>query len=86
MEDKKVWLNAWYDPLASAAVLSNCMTIADLYGDGDYKLVAAICANNPLAKNNVNNQQQQHKLRVYKGKIIIIILTYHFFNRNKHGQ
>lgn len=35
------WLNAWYDPVANIKTLTSCIALADLNGDGDYKLVVA---------------------------------------------
>ena len=34
------WLNAWRDPLIGVKTYSSLMRLADLRGDGDYKLVA----------------------------------------------
>jgi len=35
------WLSAHSEPDASLRVLPSCMSLADLNGDGDYKLVLA---------------------------------------------
>ncbi len=35
------WLHAWHDPVANTKALSNCVRLADLSGDGDYKLLIA---------------------------------------------
>jgi hypothetical protein len=67
-EKNKVWVNAWYDPLATVCVHSACMTFSDINGDGDYKLVIGNSGNNPLLRNN-NTTISSHKLKVYKGMI-----------------
>jgi hypothetical protein len=43
-EDKKqgiIWLNAFHDPVANVKAFSPHMDLADLNGDGDYKLLIA---------------------------------------------
>jgi hypothetical protein len=66
-EKQKLWINAWYDPLANICVHSNCMTFSDINSDGDFKLLVANSGNNPLFR--TNNQDLGHKLKVYKGKL-----------------
>ncbi|KAF0976347.1 hypothetical protein FDP41_004653 [Naegleria fowleri] len=63
-----VWINAWYDPLATVTAMSQCMMFCDINGDGDYKLVAATSGKNPLESKKT---KQTHRLRVYKGTGII---------------
>jgi hypothetical protein len=46
------WLNAWHDPIASVKAFTNCVRLADLNADGDYKLLIA---------------DADKKLKVYKG-------------------
>lgn len=68
-EKPKLWINAWYDPLANICVHSNCMTFSDINSDGDFKLLVANSGNNPLFR--TNNQDLGHKLKVYKGTSVI---------------
>ena len=72
-EKNKVWLNAWYDPLAGVCVHSACMAFSDINGDGDFKLVVASSGNNPLLRQN--SPMSTHKLRVYKGKRTIVTVN-----------
>jgi Bardet-Biedl syndrome 1 protein len=53
---KSFWLDAWTDPLANLQAFSECMVLADLNGDGDYKLVVA---------------DQLKRLRVFKGTSLV---------------
>lgn len=38
---QNLWLEAWNDPVAGVKAYSPCMTTADLFGDGDWRLVVA---------------------------------------------
>mmetsp|Transcript_17510 Transcript_17510/g.47251 ORF Transcript_17510/g.47251 Transcript_17510/m.47251 type:complete len:581 (+) Transcript_17510:24-1766(+) len=38
---KSPWLHAWKDPVADLKAFSSCVRLADLNGDGDYKLIVA---------------------------------------------
>nr|XP_006129762.1 Bardet-Biedl syndrome 1 protein isoform X1 [Pelodiscus sinensis] len=38
-EANSKWLDAHYDPMANLYTFSSCIALADLHGDGDYKLV-----------------------------------------------
>jgi Bardet-Biedl syndrome 1 protein len=38
---QKLWLEAWHDPVAGVKAFGNCITTADLFGDGDWRLVVA---------------------------------------------
>jgi len=49
---QKLWLEAWYDPVASVKAYTPCITTADLFGDGDWRLVVA---------------SMDKKLKVWKG-------------------
>lgn len=51
------WLHAHYDPLATLYTFSSCMCLADLHGDGDYKLIVA----------DLGTGTYNMKLKVYKG-------------------
>ncbi|GFS80161.1 bardet-Biedl syndrome 1 protein [Nephila pilipes] len=55
--DSSKWLNAHYDPLATLYTFSSCMCLADLHGDGDYKLIVA----------DLGTGTHNMKLKVYKG-------------------
>ena len=46
------WLNAWFDPVAGIKSYSSCVRLADVSGDGEYKLLVA---------------DADRKLKVYKG-------------------
>jgi hypothetical protein len=46
------WLHAWHDPMANLKALSNCVRLADLSADGDYKLIVA---------------DADRKLKIFKG-------------------
>ena len=39
--ERKIWLDAWYDPVASLAAFSSCVQLVDLNSDGDFKLLVA---------------------------------------------
>lgn len=60
------WLHAHYDPLATLYTFSSCMCLADLHGDGDYKLIVA----------DLGTGTHNMKLKVYKG---IYLLLCNFF-------
>ncbi|XP_042295792.1 Bardet-Biedl syndrome 1 protein isoform X2 [Sceloporus undulatus] len=51
------WLDAHYDPVANLYTFSSCVTLADLYGDGDYKLVVG----------DLGLTGNEMKLKVYQG-------------------
>jgi Bardet-Biedl syndrome 1 protein len=51
-----VWLNAWHDPVANIKAFSQHIDLADLYGDGDHKLLIA---------------DIDKKLKVFKGTSIV---------------
>ncbi|TRY67055.1 hypothetical protein TCAL_07811 [Tigriopus californicus] len=55
------WLSALEDPLASIYSFSSCITLSDLTGDGDFKLVVA----------DLGSGSYNMKLRVYKGTQLI---------------
>ena len=48
--------DAWYDPVAGISAYSSCIRLADLNGDGDYKLLIA---------------DHQRKLKIYKGTTLL---------------
>ena len=52
-KDMAVWLDAWYDPVASIHTVASCIRLVDVTGDGDPKLLVA---------------DQNRKLRLYKGE------------------
>ncbi|CAG0912671.1 unnamed protein product [Notodromas monacha] len=56
-QDKNSWIEAWKDPLASLYTFSSCMSLCDLYGDGDSKLIIA----------DLGTGLYNMKLKVYKG-------------------
>ncbi|XP_063293337.1 Bardet-Biedl syndrome 1 protein [Pelobates fuscus] len=56
-ESHSKWLDAHYDPVAGLNTLSSCIALADLHGDGEYKMVAADLGSGPY----------NMKLKVYKG-------------------
>jgi len=47
-----VWLDAWQDPVANAKAFSQCVRLADVFGDGDWRLLVA---------------DARKKLKVWKG-------------------
>jgi len=55
------WLDAHYDPVAGLYTFTQCMTLADIYADGDYKLVIA----------DLGNGLSNMKLKVFKGTTMI---------------
>jgi hypothetical protein len=64
----KIWINAWYDPLANVCAHSSCMSLCDINGDGDSKLIIASSGANPLMK--LGLPVTAHRLKVYKGMFI----------------
>ncbi|XP_054846333.1 Bardet-Biedl syndrome 1 protein [Eublepharis macularius] len=51
------WLDAHYDPVANLYAFSSCVTLADLHGDGEYKLVVG----------DLGTSWHDMKLKVYRG-------------------
>uniref|UniRef100_A0A8C5MM93 BBSome complex member BBS1 n=1 Tax=Leptobrachium leishanense TaxID=445787 RepID=A0A8C5MM93_9ANUR len=60
-ESHSKWLDAHYDPVAGLNTFSSCIALADLHGDGDYKMVAGDMGNGPY----------NMKLKVYKGTSLL---------------
>ncbi|KAL0480842.1 BBS1 [Acrasis kona] len=67
---EKIWLDAWYDPLANITASSSCMTFCDVNGDGDHKFVVASSSANPLI-NGGSTGLPINKMRVYKGTQVV---------------
>jgi Bardet-Biedl syndrome 1 protein len=38
---KKIWLDAWNDPVAGLSAYTSCVHTCNLMGDGDWRLVVA---------------------------------------------
>ncbi|XP_072277428.1 BBSome complex member BBS1 isoform X4 [Pyxicephalus adspersus] len=55
------WLDAHYDPVAGLNTFSSCIALADLHGDGEYKMVVGDMGNGPY----------NMKLKVYKGTSLL---------------
>ncbi|XP_060544566.1 Bardet-Biedl syndrome 1 protein homolog isoform X2 [Pantherophis guttatus] len=55
------WLDAYYDPVANLHTFSSCVTLADLHGDGDHKLVVG----------NFGSTGHEMKLKVYQGTTVL---------------
>jgi Bardet-Biedl syndrome 1 protein len=55
------WLNAYYDPVAGICTHSNAIELADIFADGDYKLITA----------HYSLNKSDLKLKVYKGASLI---------------
>ncbi|KAM3824500.1 BBSome complex member BBS1 isoform 1-T1 [Vipera latastei] len=55
------WLDAHYDPVANLHTFSSCVTLADLHGDGDQKLVVG----------NFGSTGHDMKLKVYQGTTLL---------------
>eukprot|EP00965_Chrysotila_dentata_P224863 6194432-Pleurochrysis_carterae.AAC.5 len=53
---KKVWLHAWHDPVATLSAYSPCVRLADIFADGDSKLLVA---------------NADKKLKIYKGTTLL---------------
>ncbi len=72
-----IWINAWYDPLASSCSFSQCMTLVDIFGEGNYKLVLGVSNANPLLRANtvINEKQMEAKLRTFKGTTLLDEIT-----------
>ncbi|XP_015279385.1 PREDICTED: Bardet-Biedl syndrome 1 protein [Gekko japonicus] len=51
------WLDAHYDPVANLYTFSSCVSLADLHGDGEYKLVVG----------DLGTSWHDMKLKVYRG-------------------
>lgn len=91
----KVWIDAWYDPLAASCVLGSCMTLSDINGDNDFKLVVAYSGSNPLQTNNFgsnltdqvsNKEISLNKLRVFKGESSqgLSLVSFSFMSAHLH--
>ncbi|KAG8437878.1 hypothetical protein GDO86_008540 [Hymenochirus boettgeri] len=57
MESNSKWLDAHYDPVAGLNTFSSCIVLADLHGDGEFKMVVA----------DLGSGSYNMKLRVFKG-------------------
>ncbi|KAM5138045.1 BBSome complex member BBS1 [Mantella aurantiaca] len=55
------WLDAHYDPVAGVNTSSSCIALADLHGDGEYKMVVGDMGSGPY----------NMKLKVYKGTSLL---------------
>ncbi|XP_032090335.1 Bardet-Biedl syndrome 1 protein isoform X2 [Thamnophis elegans] len=55
------WLDAYYDPVANLHTFTSCVTLADLHGDGDHKLVVG----------NFGWTGHEMKLKVYQGTTLL---------------
>lgn len=55
-EEKKFWLNAYKDHLAGVKCFSSCIELADVNGDGDFKLIIA---------------DAQRRLKVFSGTSLV---------------
>ncbi|XP_053416015.1 Bardet-Biedl syndrome 1 protein isoform X1 [Nycticebus coucang] len=55
------WLDAHYDPVANIHTFSSCLALADLHGDGEYKLVVG----------DLGPGGQQPRLKVLKGPAVL---------------
>ncbi|KAK1335590.1 hypothetical protein QTO34_003382 [Cnephaeus nilssonii] len=60
-EASSKWLDAHYDPLANIHTFSACLALADLHGDGEYKLVVG----------DLGPGGQQPRLKVLKGPRVL---------------
>ncbi|KAM4721564.1 BBSome complex member BBS1 [Rhinophrynus dorsalis] len=60
-ESHSKWLDAHYDPVAGLNTFSSCIALADLHGDGDFKMVAGDIGSGPY----------NMKLKVYKGTALM---------------
>ncbi|XP_030424498.1 Bardet-Biedl syndrome 1 protein isoform X3 [Gopherus evgoodei] len=56
-EANSKWLDAHYDPMANLYTFSSCIALADLHGDGEYKLVVG----------DLGMAGHTMKLKVYRG-------------------
>lgn len=59
-EASSKWLDAHHDPLANIHTFSSCLALADLHGDGEYKLVVG----------DLSAQGSQPCLKVFKGPTV----------------
>ncbi|XP_006893345.1 PREDICTED: Bardet-Biedl syndrome 1 protein isoform X2 [Elephantulus edwardii] len=55
------WLDAHYDPMANVHTFSACLALADLHGDGEYKLVVG----------DLGHDGRQPRLKVLKGAAVL---------------
>ncbi|XP_024901903.1 Bardet-Biedl syndrome 1 protein isoform X2 [Pteropus alecto] len=60
-EANSKWLDAHYDPMANIHTFSSCLALADLHGDGEYKLVVG----------DLGQGGQQPHLKVLKGPMVL---------------
>ncbi|XP_064348168.1 Bardet-Biedl syndrome 1 protein isoform X1 [Camelus dromedarius] len=60
-EASSKWLDAHYDPMANIHTFSACLALADLHGDGEYKLVVG----------DLGPGGQQPRLKVLKGPAVL---------------
>ncbi|OBS82508.1 hypothetical protein A6R68_23515 [Neotoma lepida] len=60
-EANSKWLDAHYDPMANIHTFSSCLALADLHGDGEYKLVVG----------DLGPGRQQPRLKVLKGPTVL---------------
>uniref|UniRef100_A0A8D1WMI3 Bardet-Biedl syndrome 1 N-terminal domain-containing protein n=1 Tax=Sus scrofa TaxID=9823 RepID=A0A8D1WMI3_PIG len=60
-EANSKWLDAHYDPMANIHTFSACLALADLHGDGEYKLVVG----------DLGPGGQQPRLKVFKGPMVL---------------
>ncbi|XP_050612598.1 Bardet-Biedl syndrome 1 protein isoform X3 [Macaca thibetana thibetana] len=60
-EANSKWLDAHYDPMANIHTFSACLALADLHGDGEYKLVVG----------DLGPGGQQPCLKVLKGPLVM---------------
>ncbi|XP_040826912.1 Bardet-Biedl syndrome 1 protein [Ochotona curzoniae] len=60
-EASSKWLDAHYDPVANIHTFSACLALADLHGDGEYKLVVG----------DLGPGAQQPRLKVLKGPAVL---------------
>ncbi|TEA11720.1 hypothetical protein DBR06_SOUSAS6910200, partial [Sousa chinensis] len=60
-EASSKWLDAHYDPMANIHTFSACLQLADLHGDGEYKLVVG----------DFGPGGQQPRLKVLKGPTVL---------------
>ncbi|XP_057408003.1 Bardet-Biedl syndrome 1 protein isoform X5 [Balaenoptera acutorostrata] len=60
-EASSKWLDAHYDPMANIHTFSACLELADLHGDGEYKLVVG----------DLGPGGQQPRLKVLKGPTVL---------------
>ncbi|XP_075401442.1 BBSome complex member BBS1 isoform X1 [Tenrec ecaudatus] len=60
-EANSKWLDAHYDPMANIHTFSSCLALADLHGDGEYKLVVG----------DLGPGERQPRLKVLKGPMVL---------------